>query len=124
MIEDFLDHKCDIYFPIQNADTVAYSLPDRKTIQYPATPSLSNVDCHFSVKSQSQGQSMEQTSPQNRLRHNGKLTLPVGTEIPPNCKIINKSVTPNEEFTGKIPLNIRNHHITVELYRRSEQEPL
>jgi len=122
MIEDFFDHECDIYFPTQNTDTVDYGLPGRKTFQYPATPSLTNLDCHFAVKTQTQA--IQQDNPQNRLRHAGKLTLPAGTEIPPICKIINKSVTPNEEFTGKLPLNIRNHHVTVELYKRSEQEPM
>lgn len=123
MIEDFFDHVCNIYFPVTDTDPMEYDVPARKTTQYPATPSLAAVPCHFSVRSQSQ--SFEQSAPINTKRYDGKLTLPAGTAIPQNCKIVD--VTPgsiSEEYTGKRPLNIRGHHVTVELYLRTEQEPM
>lgn len=119
-IENLLDHKCDIFHSIKNTATSSYGLPGEVTFEYPETPDIENIPCHFSVQTNNEG--VSQTDPKNILISSPMLTLPIGTDIRINDKVIDKGS--GLEYTAGVPRNIRNHHIKVQLYRTSVQEAL
>ena len=51
MIEDFFNHRCDIYHIIEQGASPGYKLPSSTSFSYPNEPDLSAVACHFCVKS-------------------------------------------------------------------------
>ncbi len=119
-LENLLDHKCDIYHLNKSKSTVGYGLSDSVSFKYKDIPDLKNVICHFGVESFDS--SVEQKNPQNVLTERIKLTLPMGTDIRINDKIIDCST--GLEYTAEKPRNIRNHHIFVYIKRTKEQEAL
>ena len=50
-IEDFFDHKCDIYHLSGTVQKRKYGLPDTQEYKYSTQPDIKNQPCHFSVKS-------------------------------------------------------------------------
>ena len=103
-IEDFFDHRCSIYHTQQESTSPGYGLPGSPKFKYPKQPDLEEVPCHFGVRSAS------------------KLTLPAGTDIRLNDKIVSSET--GLEYTAGQPRNIRGHHMTVKIYRTAQQRPL
>lgn len=118
--KDLLDHKCDIYHLIKTKKSPGFGLQSSDVFSYPEKPDEKEVACHFGVESLET--SVEQKNPQNVLREKIKLTLPIGTDIRINDKIVDcKS---GLEYTAERPRNIRGHHIFVYIKRTKEQEAL
>ena len=119
-IENFFDHLCNIYHVTSEDKSPGYGLKASPTFWYPKEPDEENVSCHFAVKSFSS--TTVQTQPANNLDARIKLTLPIGTDIRRNDKIV--ELTTGLEFTAEQPRNVRNHHLFVFIKRISEQEAL
>lgn len=119
-IEDFFDHKCDIYHIVKSESSPGYGLPCSPGFSYSAKPDIAELPCHFGVK----GSSMEliQREPQMDYEAKIKLTLPAGTDIRRNDKIIDCST--GYEYIAEIPRNIRNHHTFVYLKREEGKKAI
>lgn len=119
-LENFLDHKCDIYHLREEQASPGYGLAASPSFSYPDEPDEASVNCHFAVKSFSH--TMQQTQPANDYAAKIKLTLPIGTDIRQNDKII--SCESGFEYTAMQPRNVRGHHMFVFIQRTDAQEPL
>ncbi|MGN1480751.1 DUF3599 family protein [Porcipelethomonas sp.] len=119
-IEDLLDHKCDIYHLKKINKSVGFGLSESISFEYGDIPDLKNVICHFGVESLDS--SVEQKAPKNILNEKIKLTLPIGTDIRINDKVVD--CNSGLEYTAERPRNIRNNHIFVYIKRTKEQEAL
>lgn len=119
-IENFFDHKCNIYHLIEDSKSPGYGLPVSPTFSYPEDPDEVNVPCHFAVKSFSH--TMQQTQPANEYDAKIKLTLPIGTDIRQNDKIV--SLVSGFEYTAMQPRNVRGHHLFVFIQRTDAQKAL
>lgn len=51
MIEDFFDHKCDIYHIVKEEKSPRPGLPPSPSFYYPEIPDIEDLECHFGVKS-------------------------------------------------------------------------
>jgi len=115
MIENFFDHTCDIYHAVKETVSRGYGLPDSvgEKLVYPSTADISDLECHFSVKT---GNVMViQQEPQRDLDARLKLTLPAGTDIRVNDKVV--SGVTGYTYIAEVPRNIRDHHMTVWINR-------
>lgn len=119
-LEDFFDHKCDIYHIQEGQASPGYGLAASPSFSYPKEPDIKEQDCHFGVRSQSV--TVTQTAPANLMDAKIKLTLPVGTDVRLNDKIVNCAT--GFEYTAELPLNIRGHHIFVYIKRTGGQKAL
>lgn len=119
-IENLLDHKCDIYHIVREDASPGYALPASPEFSYPSTPDLAAVPCHFGVEFESVP--ITQREPQTEIDSEYKLTLPKGTDVRLNDKIVSGQT--GLEYTAGVPRNIRNHHITVKIRRVARQRPL
>lgn len=119
-LEDFFDHKCDIYHIKEGQASPGYGLAASPSFSYPEEPDIKEQDCHFGVRSQSV--TVTQTAPANLMDAKIKLTLPVGTDVRLNDKIVNCAT--GFEYTAELPLNIRGHHIFVYIKRTGGQKAL
>lgn len=108
-IENLFNHLCDIYHLQIESFSQNYGLPEAESYFYAPEPDLAGVSCHFGVKSQNV--SVNQTEPANVMESRIKLTLPEGTDVRINDKIIDCST--GCEYTAEQPVNVRNHHIFV-----------
>jgi hypothetical protein len=117
---DFLQHRCDIYHIQREDKSPGYNLPSSPTFSYPEEPDLENVSCHFGTKSSTVN--VVQQEPQMVYEARIKLALPWGTDIRVNDKIIDCET--GYEYTAEIPRKHRNHHLTVMVTRRANQEAL
>lgn len=118
--EKLLDHTCDIYHLKKNNNSIGYGLPDSAGFSYSDKPDIKALKCHFGVESLDTD--VTQKNPQNVLHERIKLTLPYGTDIRINDKVVD--CASGLEYTAERPRNIRNHHIFVYVSRRKEQEAL
>lgn len=118
MIENFFNHKCDIYHLKENPVDVGFGF-DTQDIkyEYESSPSIANLSCHFHSKSLSN--TIQQTEPMNNLSIVRKLSLPIGTDVRVNDKVVDCNT--GLEYTAQLPVPIQNHHITVVLTRTSKQ---
>ncbi len=119
-ITDFFDHHCDIYHIGREDTSPGYALPPSPDFKYGKEPDLSGVECHFGVKNTIIH--IVQQDPQQEMDSDIKLTLPAGTDIRLNDKVVWKEN--GREYTAGLPRNIRGHHMTVELRRVAQQKPL
>lgn len=119
-IESFFDHTCDIYHLAEESKSPGFALPSSPSFSYPDVPDEAGVACHFGVKSFSH--TMEQGQPANEYDAKIKLTLPAGTDIRQNDKIV--SCVSGFEYTAMQPRNIRGHHLFVYIQRLDAQEAL
>jgi hypothetical protein len=118
--ETMLNHKCDVYH-IHRADaSPGYNLPSSPSFSYPDDPDLVGLTCHFGVKSGTQV--VVQHEPQANYEAKVKLTVPLGTDIRLNDKIVNTET--GYEYTAEVPVRIRQHHMFVMIRRTDAQEPL
>lgn len=119
-IEDFFDHRCSIYHNQQESTSPGYGLPGSPKFKYLTQPDLEEIPCHFGVRSASI--QIAQQQPQNDMDSDIKLTLPAGTDVRLNDKIVSSET--GLEYTAGQPRNIRGHHMTVKIYRTAQQRPL
>lgn len=112
-IEDFFDHKCDIYHSKKETTSPGYNLPGSPKFLYGTIPDIQNVDCHFYVKNNSI--TIVQEELVNKYEDHVKLALPASTDIRLNDQIINKET--GLIYTAELPKNIRGHHVAVYLQR-------
>ncbi|MFR0871302.1 MAG: DUF3599 family protein [Oscillospiraceae bacterium] len=117
-IEDFFDHRCSIYQKFSRRARARLRAPGSQ-VQVPQTAGLEEVPCHFGVRSV---HPIAQQQPQNDMDSDIKLTLPAGTDIRLNDKIVSSET--GLEYTAGQPRNIRGHHMTVKIYRTAQQRPL
>lgn len=120
MIADFFDHKCNIFHIVKDTASPGYNLPGSPTFQYGTTPDITEQVCHFGVRSANMSTTQQQ--PQNDLNARLKLSLPIGTDIRLNDRIVD--CENNLAYTAEVPRNIRNHHLVVYIKRTGEQTPL
>lgn len=119
-IENFFDHTCNIYH-LQSADkSPGFNLPSSPAFSYGEEPDEAGVPCHFAVKSATV--TVTQTEPANMLDAKIKLTLPAGTDIRMNDKIVWPET--GTEYTAEFPRNVRNHHLFVYIKRIDAQRPV
>lgn len=114
--EDFLDHKCTIYHMEKGTMDLGFGVTDESAFRYPDVPQETDVDvpCHFSVKSGNY--SVSQEEPFNLYGARMKLSLPVGTDIRVNDKVVSGET--GYSYIAEVPRNIRNHHIIVYVHRQ------
>ena len=120
MIEDFFDHKCDVYHVQKQQGSPGYGLPEAATYSYGDDPDIAGLPCHFGVKSSSV--IVVQQEPQNALDSRIKLTYPAGIGIRINDKIVDCGT--GLAYTAELPRNIRDHHQFVYIKRVDAQRPL
>ncbi|MCD8206692.1 MAG: YqbH/XkdH family protein [Bacteroidales bacterium] len=119
-LEALLDHHCDIYHIRMEQVTPGYGLPESPIFHYADEPDEAGVTCHFGVKSASM--SVNQDAPANMFDERTKLTLPLGTDIRINDKIIDCDT--GLVYTAEHPVNIRQHHLFVYIHRIERQREL
>lgn len=120
MIEDFFDHKCDIYHIKAEEDFPGYGLPVSNKYEYGDKPDIASLNCHFGVKASNI--TIIQQQPYNGMDARIKLTLPIDADIRLNDKIVDCDT--KLEYTAEQPRNIRNHHKYVYIKRTGRQKPL
>ncbi len=120
MIEDFFDHKCDIFHLKNTEYSPGYGLKASADYRYSDKPDEKGVICHFGVESLET--SVTQKNPMNILVEKIKLTLPVDTDIRINDKVV--ACGTGFEYTAGRPKNIRDHHIFVYIKRTKPQEAI
>lgn len=119
-LKNLLDHTCDIYHYREGQETPGWGLLSAPSFRYPDEPDISGQECHFGVKLHNA--TITQTAPANLMDAKIKLTLPVGTDIRINDKIVDcKS---GFEYTAEKPVNVRDHHIFVYIKREGGQRAL
>ncbi len=118
--EDFLNHRCDIYHNREEQVTPGYGLPVSSSFCYPEKSDISEQACHFGVKSQNV--TIIQTAPANLMNAKIKLTLPIGTDVRINDKIVDCAT--GMEYTAEQPINVRDHHIFVYIKKTEGQKAL
>lgn len=119
-LEALLDHKCDIYHLCKDKKNPGYGLPDSVEYSYSERPDIAGQVCHFGVKSQSV--TVTQTAPANMMDAKTKLTLPTGTDIRMEDKVVDCDT--GLEYTAEQPVNVRGHHLFVFVKKRKEQQPV
>ena len=108
--EDMLNHKCDIFHVQNDTNSLGYGVSDTEHYSYPNKADIEDVDCHFHVKT---GRYViSQTEPANDYSARVKLSLPFGTDIRINDKVVSKKT--GFSYIAELPRTIRNnHHIIV-----------
>lgn len=119
-LEGLLDHTCDIYHIMEGSASPGYGLTASPSFSYPKEPDISGQDCHFGVKARQV--TVTQTAPANLMDAKIKLTLPIGTDVRLNDKIVNCAT--REEYTAEQPVNVRNHHLFVFIKKNGEERHL
>lgn len=119
-LESLLDHLCDIYHIEEGQSSPGYGLAASPSFVYPLEPDISGQKCHFGVHSENV--SIVQTAPANIMNAEIKLTLPAGTDIRLNDKIVDCFT--GLEYTAEQPRNIRGHHIFVYIKKKDGQKTL
>ena len=114
-LEDFFDHTCTLFHAEKGSNNLGYGISDKNHFSYldVADEKDSNVPCHFSVKSGTY--QVAQGEPQNAYAARLKLSLPIGTDIRVNDKVV--SGVTGYAYVAEIPRNVRNHHIIVYVNR-------
>ena len=120
MIEDFFNHKCDIYHINEAEKSPGYGLAGSPSFSYGAEPDVTEQQCHFCVKSQAV--SITQHEPMTLMDARIKLVLPAGTDVRLNDKIVNCDT--KHEYIAELPNNIRDHHIFVYVKKVERQKAL
>lgn len=119
-LESFFDHTCDIYHVESEEKSPGFGLPSSPVFSYSSEPDEAAIPCHFGVRSMSV--TITQTEPANMMDAKIKLTLPIGTDIRMNDKIVWPET--GMEYTAEFPRNVRNHHLFVYIKRTDAQRPL
>lgn len=119
-LENLLNHTCDIYHISEGEKSPGYGLPTSPSFSYPEKPDISGQTCHFGVRSASI--TVTQTAPANLMDAKIKLTLPIGTDVRLNDKVVDCAT--GQEYTAEQPINVRNHHLFVYIKKIDEEKHL
>ncbi len=119
-LENLLDHTCNIYHIKKEDKSPGYGLAASPSFEYPKEPDISGQPCHFGIRSRST--TIVQTAPAKLLNEKDKLTLPAGTDVRLNDKIVDCDT--GLEYTAEVPRNIRGHHLIVYLKTEEGQRVL
>ncbi|MGN0332177.1 MAG: DUF3599 family protein [Lachnospiraceae bacterium] len=117
-LERLFDHTCEIYHLKKETSDIGFGIKDEETYGYDMDEKQDPVSCHFGVRGSSI--STNQGEPMNELDARIKLTLPIGTDIRVNDKIISRQT--GYAYIAETPRNIRGHHITVNIKRMKAAE--
>ena len=120
MLSDFFNHKCDIYHTVDTGNSPGYGLPASSEFTYPNSPDVENQNCHFAVKTSTI--TIVQSEPTNDMDARIKLTLPFGTDIRVNDKIVSKET--GYSYIAEMPRHPRNHHTFVYIKRIGNERAL
>lgn len=115
-----LNHTCNIYHLTEHNQSLRYGLPTSPAFSYPQTPDIAGQPCHFGVKSQNV--TIIQTASANIMDAKIKLTLPIGSDIRLNDKVVDCAT--GLEYTAEQPVNVRNHHLFAYIKRLEGQKAL
>ncbi|MCI8860442.1 MAG: DUF3599 family protein [Lachnospiraceae bacterium] len=113
MLEDFFNHKCDIFHLVKNQEEGCYGIRGKERMVPEKTPSEENVSCHFHTKSNNL--QIVQGEPYRGLAGEVKLSLPIDTDIRKNDVV--RSRETGMYYRADLPKNIQGHHLTVVLRR-------
>lgn len=119
-LENLLNHRCNIYHIQEGRASPGYGLAASPSFSYPDEPDITGQLCHFGVKSGSI--TVIQTAPANMMDAKTKLTLPIGTDVRIHDKIVDLDT--GIEYTAEQPVNVRNHHLFVNIKKVEDQKPL
>lgn len=119
-LENLLNHTCDIYHISEGETSPGFNLPASSSFSYQKEPNIKEQTCHFGVRSASI--SVAQTAPINLMDARTKLTLPIGTDVRLNDKIVDCDT--GQEYTAEQPINVRNHHLFVYIKKIEEERHL
>ena len=117
--DSFLEHTCDIYHLQREEVSPGFALPSAPTFSYPDKPDITGLRGHFSLRNALR---YTQNAPYGALDGRVKLSLPWGTDVRINDKIVHRET--GAEFIAEVPVPIRRHHIVVMLRRTGEQRRL
>ena len=121
--DSLLDHSCDIYHMRKTDKSPGYNLPSSPTFSYESVPDLTGVPCHFGMSTGAGGGlTIIQTEPVPKLEAKIKLSLPLGTDIRLNDKVVDRDL--GYAYTAEVPRKVRSHHLVVMLRRTGTQEVL
>lgn len=114
--EDFFNHTCSIYHASEGEEDMGYGITNNHKFSYPDIPEEKDTDipCHFHIKSGTYN--VVQEDPLNKYGARLKLSLPLGTDIRVNDKVV--SGVTGYEYRAEIPRQIQNHHIIVYVNRQ------
>lgn len=113
MLEDFFNHRCDIFHLVENQEQGCYGIRSRERMAPEKVPSEENIRCHFHTKSNSL--QIVQGEPYSKLTGEVKLSLPIGIDIRKNDVV--RSRESGMYYRADMPKNIQGHHLTVILRR-------
>jgi hypothetical protein len=119
--ENLLEQKCNIFHLTKIENDLEYGLKAATKYGYNEEPDEVEIPCHFSV-GLGGSNVMAQQEPQNEISGRVKLTLPVGTAIRLNDKVLDLSS--GLEYIAEQPRQIRKHHIIVTVQRVTELKPI
>lgn len=119
-LEALLNHTCDIYHIQKEGKSPGFGLASSPSFSYPTEPDIKAQPCHFGVKFHNV--TITQTEPANMMDAKIKLTLPLGTDVRLNDKIVD--CASGLEYTSEQPVNVRNHHLFVYIKREGDQKAL
>lgn len=119
-LENLLNHTCDIYHIKEGEKSPGYGLPSSPSFSYLEEPDISGQSCHFGVRSASI--TVTQTAPANLMDAKIKLTLPIGTDVRLNDKIVDCAT--GMEYTAEQPINVRDHHLFVYIKKIDKERHL
>lgn len=114
-LEDFFEHTCTLFHAQKGNSDLGYGISDQNSFLYPheAEEKDKGIPCHFSLKTGTYH--VAQGEPQNTYAARLKLSLPIGTDIRVNDKVI--SGVTGYAYIAEIPRSIRDHHIIVYVNR-------
>lgn len=109
--ERLLNHKCDIYHYQAKEVSKGYGL---SSIQdgYPDTPDIKSINCHFHAETLN----VAQGEPHQDITARRKVDFPIGTDIRLNDKVVYEGIS----YYAELPVNVREHHISVYLQRKGK----
>lgn len=113
--EDFLNHKCTIYHLQKDSGGLGYGVVDENIFCYPETAEEKDmgIPCHFSVKSGTY--TVGQKEPLNEYGARMKLSLPFGTDIRINDKVVDLET--GFMYIAELPREVQDHHMIVYVHR-------
>ena len=113
--EDFFNHKCTIYHVIEKEKDLGYGITDNHAFRYPEEAEEKDIDipCHFHINVGTA--QITQSEPLNEYYARIKLSLPIGTDIRVNDKIVSGET--GFTYIAELPRRIQNHHIIVYVNR-------
>lgn len=120
MFRDFLNDRCDVYHLRREDMAPGYGVPAHAAASYPKEPDLTDVPCHFNRRG-GFGH-LTQGEPARAVYATIKINFPRGTDIRLNDRIVNNAN--GMTYTAGPPMEIRRHHIAVEVQAIGQQGEL